>query len=169
MSPSGVSPEHEKWVLPRPHLLFLGDITNPLDAKTAMGLRDWRAEDCLGQLRLPGCTVDLGLPEFDLEGARAAGAKSVVMGVAPSGGAIAPGWIATLRRALELGLPVIGGLHDRLADHPELAEAARNNQAQLIDVRVPPAGLSVATGARRPGKRLLTVGLDLTINGIWDG
>ena len=26
--------------LPLPHLLFLGDVTNPLDAKTAMGLRD---------------------------------------------------------------------------------------------------------------------------------
>lgn len=159
----GALTEQGTLTLPRPHLLFLGDATNPLDAKTAMGLRDWRREDCLGQLRLPGCTVDLGLPEFDLERARAAGARSVVVGVAPSGGAIAPGWIPTLCRALELGLSVVGGLHDRLADSPELAEAARNYQAQLIDVRVPPAGLSVATGARRSGKRLLTVGTDCCV------
>ena len=73
--------------LPTPHLLFLGDVTNPLDAKTAMGLRDWRPDDCVGQYRLPGCAVDLGLPDMDFTAAAAAGATSVVIGVAPSGGA----------------------------------------------------------------------------------
>ena len=56
--------------LPAPHLLFLGDITNPLDAKTAVGLRDWRPEQCVGQWRLPGCTVDLGLPDMTPDAAR---------------------------------------------------------------------------------------------------
>ena len=79
--------------LPTPHLLFLGDVTNPLDAKTAMGLRDWRPGDCIGQYRLPGCAVDLGLPEMDFTAAAAAGAKSVVIGVAPSGGALKAEWI----------------------------------------------------------------------------
>ena len=59
--------------LPTPHLLFLGDVTNPLDAKTAMGLRDWRPDDSLGQYRLPGCAVDLGLPDMDFTAAAAAG------------------------------------------------------------------------------------------------
>ena len=76
--------------LPAPHLLFLGDITNPLDAKTAIGLRDWRPEQCVGQWRLPGCTVDLGLPDMTPAAAVAAGAKSVLIGVAPLGGALAP-------------------------------------------------------------------------------
>ena len=62
--------------LPSPHLLFLGDVTNPLDAKTAMGLRDWRPERCIGQYRLPGCAVDLGLPEMDFSAAATAGARS---------------------------------------------------------------------------------------------
>ena len=68
--------------LPAPYLLFLGDVTNPLDAKTAMGLRDWRPERCVGQYRLPGCAVDLGLPEMDFSAAAATGARSVVIGVA---------------------------------------------------------------------------------------
>ena len=80
-------------VLPTPHLLFLGDVTNPLDAKTAMGLRDWRPEDCVGQYRLPGCAVGLGLPDMDFTAAAAAGAKSVVIGVAPSGGALKAEWL----------------------------------------------------------------------------
>ena len=46
--------------LPAPHLLFLGDVTNALDAKMAMGLRDCRPERCIGQYRLPGRAVDLG-------------------------------------------------------------------------------------------------------------
>ena len=87
--------------LPAPHLLFLGDVTNPLDAKTAMGLRDWRPQRCIGQHRLPGCAVDLGLPEMDFSAAATAGARSVVIGVAPSGGALKAGgsrrWVRLTR------------------------------------------------------------------------
>ena len=96
--------------LPAPHLLFLGDVTNPLDAKTAMGLRDWRPERCIGQYRLPGCTVDLGLPEMDFSTAATAGARSVVIGVAPSGGALKAEWVSALGEALRAGLSVVSGL-----------------------------------------------------------
>ena len=69
-----------------PHLLFLGDVVNPLDAKTAMGVLDWRPEDCIGQFRLPRCGVDLGLPDLTPEAAVALGARSLLLGVAPLGG-----------------------------------------------------------------------------------
>ena len=50
-------------ILRRPYLLFLGEETSPLKAKTAFGLRDWAADSCTGQMHMPGGTVDLGLPE----------------------------------------------------------------------------------------------------------
>ena len=75
-----------------PHLLFLGDVQNPLDAKTARGIVDWRPEHCVGQLRLPGCEVDLGLPDLAPAAAYALGARSLVVGFAPLGGQLAPEW-----------------------------------------------------------------------------
>ena len=104
--------------LPTPYLLFLGDVTNPLDAKTAMGLRDWRPEQCIGQCRLPDSTVDLGLAEMTVEAAAAAGAKSIVIGVAPSGGALKPAWVQVLKAALEAQ-----GITMSLADIIQLAGA----------------------------------------------
>ena len=64
-----------------PHLLFLGDVQNPLDAKTARGIVDWRPEHCVGQLRLSGCEVDLGLPDLTTAAAYALGARSLVVGL----------------------------------------------------------------------------------------
>jgi uncharacterized NAD-dependent epimerase/dehydratase family protein len=149
--------------LPAPHLLFLGDITNPLDAKTAVGLRDWQPERCVGQWRLPGCTVDLGLPDMTPVAAVAAGAKSVLIGVAPLGGALAPSWISPLVDALASGLSIVSGLHQNLEGLPALSRAARAAQQQLIDVRVAPENIPLASGQRRTGKRLLTVGTDCCV------
>ena len=149
--------------LPAPHLLFLGDVTNPLDAKTAMGLRDWRPERCIGQYRLPGCSVELDLPEMDFKAAVAAGAKSVVIGVAPSGGALKAEWVSALTEAIRAGLSVVSGLHRRLSEEPELVNAAAASGRQLIDVRVPPGSIPIASGRRRSGKRLLMVGTDCCV------
>ena len=148
--------------IPAPYLLFLGDVSNPLDAKTAMGLRDWRPERCVGQYRLPGCAVDLGLPEMDFSAAAATGAQSVVIGVAPSGGALKAEWVAALGEALRAGLSVVSGLHRKLSEAPELVDAAASGQ-QLIDVRVPPASVPIASGRRRSGNRLLMVGTDCCV------
>lgn len=149
--------------LPVPHLLFLGDITNPLDAKTAMGIRDWRPEHCVGQWRLPGCTVDLGLPTMTPASAAMAGAQSVLMGVAPAGGVLCPSWIAPLRAALAAGLSIVSGLHQPLTAVPALVEAAQAAQQKLIDIRIAPNDIPIASGRRRAGKRLLTVGTDCCV------
>ena len=50
-----------------PYLLFLGDIPEQAAAKTAAGLRQWRPNLCIGQLRLPGARVDVGLPDMSLD------------------------------------------------------------------------------------------------------
>ena len=41
--------------LPRPYLLFLGDVTEAGYAKTAFGLRDWAREQCVGELSFAQC------------------------------------------------------------------------------------------------------------------
>jgi len=146
-----------------PYLVFLGAVTNPLDAKTGRGLVDWRPERCVGQLRLAGCRVDLGLPDMSPADAVAAGAKSLVIGVAPTGGQLDGAWMDTLVEALNAGLDLVGGMHTRLASIPELATRAQVLKRRLVDVREPPPGLPVGSGRRRSGKRVLMVGTDCCV------
>ena len=144
----------------RPYLLFLGDARDDLAAKTARGIKDWRPELCLGQLRLNGCQTTLGLPDLTLEEAAAGGAKTLIVGVANRGGVIGGDWAETLFRAIDLGLDIASGLHNRLDSVPGLADVARKRARRLIDVRHPTQSFAVASGEKRPGKRLLTVGTD---------
>jgi uncharacterized NAD-dependent epimerase/dehydratase family protein len=151
-------------VLPDPWLAFLGDVTDPLDVKTARGVRDWAPERLVGQWRLPGCPLDLEVPELDPPAAVAAGAQALLIGVAPFGGRIPGHWIPSLEAALAAGLDLVSGLHQRLADVPELASAAAAHGRALHDVRHGGAAFrDVATGRRRRGKRLLTVGTDCAL------
>ncbi len=147
-------------IVPEGYLVFLGDVASRLDAKTAFGLRDWRPEACIGQWRLPTCRVDLGLPEMAPLQAVASGARSLVIGVAPVGGRIAPSWIGPLVEALEAGLDVASGMHTRLRSVPEVAAAAARTGRSLFDVRHSDEPFAVATGRKRSGRRLLTVGTD---------
>ncbi|HTO81457.1 MAG TPA: DUF1611 domain-containing protein, partial [Methylomirabilota bacterium] len=151
----------------RPYVMFLGDAADQLAAKTAQGVKDWRPDWCVGQLRLPGCNADLRLPDMTLEQAVAAGVKTVIVGVANRGGVIGESWIGVLKRALELGLDLASGLHKRLSDVPALAEAARKHGRQLFDVRHPTRDFAVGTGRKRPGKRMLTVGTDCSIGKMY--
>ena len=144
----------------QPYLLFLGDAADQLAAKTAQGIAHWRPDACLGQVRLNGCQADIGLDEVTLEEGVAAGAKTLFVGVANRGGVISETWIDLLERALELGMDVAAGLHNRLSDVPRLSQAAERNGCQLFDVRHPSRSFNVGTGKKRPGKRLLTVGTD---------
>ncbi len=150
-------------VLPSPYLLFLGDVTNPGFAKTAFGLRDWAGGRCVGEWALAGARVSTGLKRMTPAEAAAAGARAMVIGVASPGGVLPTGWLGALHEALEAGLHLVSGMHDRLADQPGLRAAAERRGRRLIDVRVPPADLTVATGAKRPGRRLLTVGTDCAL------
>jgi D-glutamate N-acetyltransferase len=150
-------------VLPQPYLLFLGDTTSAPHAKTAFGLRDWAPERCVGEYALPASTVTTGLPRLTPAQASAQGARSLVIGVAPSGGVISAVWVPALVEALEAGLDLVSGMHTRLEDVPQLSTAAARLGRRLINVREPPAGLTVGTGRKRTGKRLLTVGTDCAL------
>jgi D-glutamate N-acetyltransferase len=149
--------------LPHPYLLFLGDTTEPSFAKTAFGLRDWVPDRCLGEWACAEATVTTGLPRLTPKEAFARGARGLVIGVANTGGVIGNSWVPLLVEALQAGLDLVGGLHAKLDDVPQLKEAALRTGRRLIDVRVPPPAIPIATGRKRSGKRLLTVGTDCAL------
>jgi uncharacterized NAD-dependent epimerase/dehydratase family protein len=146
-----------------PYLIFLADAADDLHAKTSFGVRDWRPDACLGQWKLPGCGAELGLNNMSVEQAVAQGAGSLLIGVAPVGGQIQPGWIPALVDALDAGLDIVSGMHSKLEDVPEIAEAAKRNGRALHNVRHSTRKYSAANGVKRTGKRLLTVGTDCAL------
>ncbi len=146
-----------------PYLLFLGDVPDALAAKTAQGVVDWRRDWCLGQLRLPGCRADTGLPDMGIAEASAGGARTLVVGAVNAGGVLPEHWVATIVEAVEAGMDVASGLHVRLGSVPAIREAAERRGAALHDVRHADRSFATGKGARRPGKRLLTVGTDCAV------
>jgi uncharacterized NAD-dependent epimerase/dehydratase family protein len=114
-------------------------------------------------LRLDGCKADLGLPDKSLEQAAAEGAKTLLIGVANRGGRFSPLWQETMLKALDLGLDIASGLHNKVADIPAVRETAERLGRTLHDVRHPTRSFDIGTGERRPGKRLLAVGTDCSI------
>jgi len=154
-------------MLKTPYLLFLGDAPDQLAAKTAQGVRDWRPEFALGQMRLANCKADLGLPEMDIAQGWEAGARTLIIGAANRGGVMSDEWMPILTEALEKGFDIASGLHDRLQDRPELVAAAKASGTRLVDVRTPQNKYPIANGEVRKGKRLLAVGTDCSVGKMY--
>ncbi len=152
-----------------PYLLFLGDAPDQLAAKVAQGIRDWRPENAVGQFRLPGCGADVGLTDMTLEQAKAAGAKTLVIGVANRGGIISAAWKEVLVRALQMGFDLASGLHNLLRDEDDLVAAARVAGMTLHDVRIPSVAYPIANGIKRTGKRCLAIGTDCSAGKMYTG
>jgi uncharacterized NAD-dependent epimerase/dehydratase family protein len=158
---------NEDKIIEHPYLLFLGDAHDQLAAKTARGIVDWRRDWCLGQLRLEGCQASAGIPDVSIAEAAEAGARTLVVGVANRGGIIPDNWLDTLIEALERGMDLASGLHMRLTDIDMLSDKARQMGASLYDVRHPDRDFPLASGDKRPGKRLLTVGTDASVGKMY--
>lgn len=154
-------------MLKTPYLLFLGDAPDPLAAKVAQGVKDWRPEFALGQLRLDGCKANLGLPDMTIAEAWNAGARTLIVGAANRGGVISKSWVETLTTAARAGMDVASGLHNRLSDIPELVAAAEAAGTRLLDVRVPNEDYPIGEGRRRAGKRCLAVGTDCSVGKMY--
>ena len=90
---------------------------------------------------------------------------TALVGVATAGGRFPPAWRELLGSVISKGLHVENGLHQFLADDPELVELAARHGVELRDLRRPPADLNVPTGANLtiPAKIVLTVGSDCAI------
>lgn len=153
--------------LPSPYLLFIGNATDPLSIKMAKSAADWSPEMCVGEFSLPGCTVTTGLPAMSVQEGAAQGAKAFVLGFANSGGVLDPLLVTSILAALESGMDVINGLHDKLSDIPEVAAKANELGRRLIDIRHPTTKFKTGTGMKRPGKRLLTVGTDCSVGKMY--
>ena len=93
------------------------------------------------------------------------GPTVAVVGVATQGGRFPPAWRDLLKTSIRAGLDVESGLHEFISDDPELTELARARGVELHDLRKPPAGLSVPTGANLEvdATIVLTVGSDCAI------
>ncbi|MGR5261186.1 N-acetyltransferase DgcN [Vibrio astriarenae] len=151
----------------QPYLLFLGDAADQLAAKVAQGIKTWRPEFCVGQFRLENCNADTGLKDLSIKQAVELGAKTLVIGVANRGGIISEAWIDVLLEALDAGMDIASGLHNKLVDVPALVAAAAKNDCSLFDVRYPTQQYPVASGVKRSGKRLLTVGTDCSVGKMY--
>lgn len=87
----------------------------------------------------------------------------LVIGIAPSGGALPDEWFGEIKQAVTSGLSVVNGLHTP-ANHPEIKPLLRPTQ-WIWDVRQEPQELTIASGKARTlsCRRVLTVGTDMVI------
>lgn len=154
-------------MLNTPYLLFLGNVADPLAAKVAQGIKDWRPEFALGQLRLDGCKADLGIPDMTVEAAARAGAKTLIVGAANRGGTMADEWMPVFMDAIRAGMDIASGLHDLLKNRPELVAAVERYGRRLLDVRLPTQRFPIADGAPRRGRRCLAVGTDCSVGKMY--
>jgi uncharacterized NAD-dependent epimerase/dehydratase family protein len=150
-------------MIPAPYLLYLGHSADPLAIKTSRGVAMFREEDCVGEFRHDDCPLTLDLPRMGMAEGVAAGAKTLILGIAGAGGKLGADLVNDAAAALEAGLNVAAGLHQRLRDEPRLVALAEARSLQLFDVRDPPPGLAVGKGNPRAGNRLLTVGTDCSV------
>jgi len=90
---------------------------------------------------------------------------TALVGVATQGGRFPPEWRALLHDSIAAGLDVENGLHEFVSLDPELVSLAETHGVELRDLRRPPAGLNVPTGANLEvdADIVLTVGSDCAI------
>lgn len=142
--------------------------------KTATSLLRYKPDDVVAVIdsensgRTTGQVLDLGgnIPIVaDIGAALQLHPDALLIGIAPTGGALPPLWRAQILQAIDHGLDVISGLHTMLNDDAQLSEAARRCGVTLHDVRRSPPHLEVARLApRRPGSHVVTfVGSDCAV------
>ena len=145
------------------------------DAKTATGVLRYspaetvavidstRAGTTAGE-HIPGLRSSVPLVASVEDGLKLS-PTTLLIGIAPAGGKLPSDWHAAILTAIRAGLDVESGLHDFLADDPELVSAAAAAGVELRDLRRPPAGLNVPTGANLTvdARTILAVGSDCSL------
>jgi uncharacterized NAD-dependent epimerase/dehydratase family protein len=89
----------------------------------------------------------------------------LLIGIAPVGGKLPQSWRKIILDAIRAGLDIVSGLHHVLSDDAEFAAAAKKNKVKIVDVRVPPADISVAEDRLRGLKqrRIALLGSDCNL------
>ncbi len=90
---------------------------------------------------------------------------TLLIGIAPMGGALPQEWRWQLLKAIDAGLDIVSGLHFFISDDEELRLAAEKRGVTIWDVRRPPEKKIVAQFApHRPGSHtVLLVGSDCAV------
>ena len=120
--------------IPAPYLIYLGDVTDEACCKTGFGMAHWASERTIGQFRSNEDTVSVGLADMTLEEAVAAGAKSLIIGIADVGGCLSESWHGDLIKAANAGLNIVSGGHQKLAEIPGLSGAAAKAGVKLVEM-----------------------------------
>ena len=145
----------------KPYLIFLGSAKHKVEAKLATSIIDFKAEFVTGYNKLPDSPISFeGFENLSLIEGKEKGAKTLVIGVVNFGGYISKEWIPTILEAISLGFDIANGMHAKLEDIAEIKEAAEKYGVMLHNVRHYDGKLQAGTGAKRSGKRILTVGSD---------
>lgn len=153
---------------------------SPRDAKTAVGVLRYRAEEVVAVIdstragRSAAACAGVGgsIPVVaDVPAAAELGADTLLIGIAPQGGELPAIWRAWVLEALTRGWDVLSGLHVFLADDAELEATARRGGGTIHDVRRPRVGRPIGTGraARVDAHVVLTVGTDCNVGKMTAG
>jgi len=142
-----------------------------LEAKTAYGLIRYKPSEVVAVIDSTkvGKTAQqiLGLggniPVVrDVEGSLPYNPDSLLIGIAPRGGKLPLEWRKEIISALENGLNILNGMHDKLSRDPELATLANFRNVQIIDLREAEGYNKVADylPEKNKAKVVLTIGTD---------
>jgi D-glutamate N-acetyltransferase len=92
------------------------------------------------------------------------GPTSLLIGIAPPGGALPPAYRAEITVALQSRLEVVNGLHSFLNDDAEMRALADKHDSRIWDLRMPPAAPLFSGAAYDVASRVvLTVGSDCAV------
>jgi uncharacterized NAD-dependent epimerase/dehydratase family protein len=153
---------------PRRLVILTEGRTDPVGAKTAACVIRYGTDEVVALLD----STQIGKTAQDLLGIggaipvvgrleEAAGANTLLIGIAPAGGKLPPAWRATVLEAISRGWDVFSGLHDFLGNDPEFAAAALRHGVRIVDVRKNDEhDVASGEGFREACLRIETVGQD---------
>ncbi len=118
----------------------------------------------VGKSMLELCKVDADIPVVATLGeAVELGAEVLVLGTTPPGGRVPPDWINVLQNAVDVGLSIVNGLHDRLND--VFGDRVKPG-CWIWDIRTPVSDMPPIASAQAAGlsnTRVLMVGTDMAV------
>jgi uncharacterized NAD-dependent epimerase/dehydratase family protein len=117
---------------------------------------------CAGESLVELTQINLDLPIVsDIRSALAYQPDVLLIGIAPSGGALPPNLQQEIAIAINAGVSIINGLHTRL--NPQFPHLASGQW--IWDIRQEPPGLGIGKAKARSltAQRVLTVGTDMAI------
>ena len=77
------------------------------------------------------------LPNVAALEARGIKAQAFILGIANAGGVLNRAWFPEIRAAMSAGRCIVRGMHEPMAEIPELAELGETYGVELVDIRLP--------------------------------